>query len=281
MSPKMDKKEFDELALARGISDPDYYGAILSITDQVTLIKETDPIIVGVSGAPGSGKSTLAAMLVNVLQQVGGFRTAVLALDDFYRTREERERMAIDIHPLFAVRGVPGTHDMALLNRVIESIRAGEVTMHPVFNKAEDDRDEEWRTVEPLDVLVLEGWCLGAIPQAESSLAIPVNELEETRDPDGRWRRRVNTELASADYQWASNCDINTFLAVPDMDSVFRWRLQQEQSLSPGARVMNEAGVREFIMYYERITRAMLKDLPGRVEITLFLDKAHCLIGHH
>ena len=65
------------------------------------------------------------------------------------------------------------------------------------------------------------------------------------------------------------------------MDSVFRWRLQQEQSLSPGARVMNEAGVREFIMYYERITRAMLKDLPGRVEITLFLDKAHCLIGHH
>ena len=276
---KMDKEEFDELALARGINDPDYHGAILSIADQVTSIKEADPIIICISGAQGSGKSTLAAMLVNVLQKVGGFRTAVLSLDDFYRTRQERERMAIDIHPLFAVRGVPGTHDIALLNRVIGSVKAGQVTTHPVFNKAKDDRDEQWRSMEPLDVLVLEGWCLGALPQAESSLAVPVNELEETRDPDGIWRRRVNAELASTDYQQAFNCDINTFLAVPDMESVFRWRLQQEQSLPPGGGVMDEAGVREFIIYYERITRAMLKDLPGRADITLFLDKAHCLTG--
>ena len=189
--------------------------------------------------------------------------------------------MAIDVHPLFAVRGVPGTHDMALLNRVIESIKAGQVTTHPVFNKAQDDRDGQWRTMEPVDVLVLEGWCLGALPQTESSLAIPVNELEETRDPDGRWRRRVNAELASTDYQRAFYSDISTFLAVPDMDSVFRWRLQQEQSLFPGASVMDEAGVREFIMYYERITRAMLVDLPGRVDITLFLDQSHCLVGNY
>ncbi len=278
---EMDKNEFDELVSARGINDPDYHGAILSITDQVTSIKKTDPIIIGISGAQGSGKSTLATILVNVLQKAGGFRAAVLSLDDFYRTREERARMAIDVHPIFAVRGVPGTHDMALLNKVIESIKAGQVTTHPVFNKAQDDRDEQWRTMEPVDVLVLEGWCLGALPQTESSLAIPVNELEETRDPDGRWRRRVNAELASTDYQRAFYCDISTFLAVPDMDSVFRWRLQQEQSLSAGASVMDEAGVREFIMYYERITRAMLVDLPGRVDITMFLDQAHCLVGNY
>jgi len=124
---------------------------------------------------------------------------------------------------------------------------------------------------------VLEGWCLGAKPQVESSLLVPINELEETSDPDGTWRRRVNAELASTEYQRLFDCDINTFLAVPDMESVFRWRLQQEQNLPVGTMIMSEAGVREFLMYFERITRAMLEEMPGRVDITLSLDKTHCL----
>ncbi|MCH8257259.1 MAG: kinase [Proteobacteria bacterium] len=273
----MDKNEFTELALARGVTDPNYYGAILSIANKITLKKGSDLLTVGIAGAQGSGKSTLAAMLVIILQKVAGYRAAVLSLDDFYKTRQERAQMAIDIHPLFAVRGVPGTHDVALLNRVIASIKAGQATTHPVFNKAEDDRDEAWRNVQCLDVLVLEGWCLGAKPQVESSLLVPINQLEETSDPDGTWRRRVNAELASTEYQRLFDCDINTFLAVPDMESVFRWRLQQEQNLPVGTRVMGEAGVREFLMYFERITRAMLEEMPGRVDITLSLDKTHCL----
>lgn len=273
----MDKNEFTELALARGVTDPNYYGAILSIANKITLKKGSDLLTVGIAGAQGSGKSTLAAMLVIILQKVAGYRATVLSLDDFYKTRQERAQMAIDIHPLFAVRGVPGTHDVALLNRVIASIKAGQATTHPVFNKAEDDRDEAWRNVQCLDVLVLEGWCLGAKPQVESSLVVPINELEETSDPDGTWRRRVNAELASTEYQRLFDCDINTFLAVPDMESVFRWRLQQEQNLPVGTRIMSEAGVREFLMYFERITRAMLEEMPGRVDITLSLDKTHCL----
>lgn len=273
----MDKNEFTELALARGVTDPNYYGAILSIANKITSKKGSDLLTVGIAGAQGSGKSTLAAMLVIILQKVAGYRAAALSLDDFYKTRQERAQMAIDIHPLFAVRGVPGTHDVALLNRVIASIKAGQATTHPVFNKAEDDRDEAWRNVQCLDVLVLEGWCLGAKPQVESSLLVPINELEETSDPDGIWRRRVNAELASTEYQRLFDCDVNTFLAVPDMESVFRWRLQQEQNLPVGTRVMGEAGVREFLMYFERITRAMLEEMPGRVDITLSLDKTHCL----
>lgn len=273
----MDKKEFDELALARGVDDPNYYQAILSIADKISSKKGAAPLTIGISGAQGSGKSTLAAMLVIVLQKVAGFRAAVLSLDDFYKTRQQRARMATDIHPLFAVRGVPGTHDVVLLNRVIERIKAGQATTHPLFNKAQDDREEEWRHVQRLDVLVLEGWCLGAVPQVESSLAMPVNEMEQMRDPDGTWRRRVNAELASVEYRQAFACDIHAFLAVPDMESVLRWRLQQEQSLPPGAKVMDEAGVREFVMYFERITRAMLAEMPGRADIALFLNEAHRL----
>ncbi|MBQ62430.1 MAG: kinase [Gammaproteobacteria bacterium] len=233
--------------------------------------------VVGVSGAQGSGKSTLATLLAIVLRETDGLRADVLSLDDFYKTREERLEMAADSHPLFAVRGVPGTHDVALLNLVLKTVRDGQAVTCPVFNKAEDDRKIKSRTLGSLDVLVLEGWCLGALPQPESSLEKPVNDLEAVRDPDGRWRRKVNGALASNEYQQAFDCDMLVFLAVPDMDSVLKWRLQQEQGLSSGAGVMDEGGIREFIMYFERITRAMLEDLPKRSDITLFLNEGHDL----
>jgi D-glycerate 3-kinase len=70
------------------------------------------------------------------------------------------------------------------------------------------------------------------------------------------------------------------FLAVPDMDSVLKWRLQQEQDLPPGAEVMDEGAIREFIMYFERITRAMLGDLPKRSDITIFLNEEHKILEY-
>ncbi len=274
---EMDKKEFGALALSMGVRDAGYYDAIRSIAAKITSRIQEGTFVVGVSGAQGSGKSTLATLLAIVLRETDGLRADVLSLDDFYKTREERLEMAADSHPLFAVRGVPGTHDVALLNLVLKTVRDGQAVTCPVFNKAEDDRKIKSRTLGSLDVLVLEGWCLGALPQPESSLEKPVNDLEAVRDPDGRWRRKVNGALASNEYQQAFDCDMLVFLAVPDMDSVLKWRLQQEQGLSSGAGVMDEGGIREFIMYFERTTRAMLEDLPKRSDITLFLNEGHDL----
>jgi D-glycerate 3-kinase len=277
---EMDRKDFDELALSMRVQDPGYYDAIQAIAAKITERIQKAPFIVEVSGAQGSGKSTLANLLVGVLQEVDGLKAGALSLDDFYKTRETRQKLAADSHPLFAVRGVPGTHDVALLNRVLESVRDRRTTKHPVFNKAEDDRDARWQTLESLDVLVLEGWCLGALPQPESLLEIPVNELEAVKDPGASWRRKVNGELASGEYRQAFDCDMRIFLAVPDMDSVLKWRLQQEQDLPPGAEVMDEGAIREFIMYFERITRAMLGDLPKRSDITIFLNEEHKILEY-
>ncbi len=286
--------EFQRLALARGIDDPNYYDAILAIVQMVSAKRGesgTSPVTVGIAGAQGSGKSTLAGLLRIVLENVPGLSATVLSLDDFYKTRGEREEMARSVHPLFAVRGVPGSHDMALLNRVVERLKSGLAVESPVFNKAQDDRSQQSRTIEAVDVIVLEGWCWGAIPQSEISLEKPVNELEKRRDSDGFWRRRVNDELASTHYQHAFDNDLTIFLAVPDMDSVYRWRLQQEHDLvnglvddldddlddglADGSRVMDEAEIREFIMYYERITLAMLTTMPDKADLTLTLDESH------
>ena len=75
-------------------------------------------IIVGLCGAQGSGKSTIAA--VTRLMLAGrGLKTVVLSLDDFYLTRDARERLAKEVHPLLAVRGPPGTHDVGLAGVVL------------------------------------------------------------------------------------------------------------------------------------------------------------------
>ncbi len=70
------------------------------------------PLLAGLCGAQGSGKSTAAAAIASLLEE-SGLPTAVLSIDDFYRTRAEREHLAREVHPLLLTRGVPGTHDVA------------------------------------------------------------------------------------------------------------------------------------------------------------------------
>jgi D-glycerate 3-kinase len=266
------REEFSAIAAASGIIDSGYYDALLNLADQVQVSKA---FTISVGGAQGSGKSTVAELLAVLLDKVFGQSANVLSLDDFYKTKEERMIMAGEIHPLFLVRGVPGTHDMRLMNSVVEKLKSGEVTNHPRFNKADDDRLADWETIGLTDVLILEGWCWGARSQSEETLIAPVNDLERNKDVDGVWRREVNTALNSDDYQRAFDNDLQVFLSVPNMEAVYRWRLQQEQGLQDGSSIMDEAGIREFIMYYERITRAMLIDSPASADVTLFLNEAH------
>jgi len=85
------------------------------------------PLIFGMCGAQGSGKSTLARALA------GRFPRAVaLSIDDFYLTRAERLRLAKEVHPLLATRGVPGTHDLDLANAVLTALERGEPVALPV-----------------------------------------------------------------------------------------------------------------------------------------------------
>ena len=191
------------------------------------------------------------------------------------------EEMGRDVHPMLSTRGVPGTHDTKLMRSVIDDLKAGENTEVPHFDKAEDDRGGYTPVVSrDLSLLIIEGWCWGAMPAASDELDHPVNDLEKEEDPDGRWRHYVNEQLAHGGYQEifdeAHTC---LFLSVPDLEAVVRWRWQQEQRLaetrSDGSRIMTESQVRRFIMHYERITRRMLEKMPERANITLYIDDQH------
>ena len=250
--------------------------ALRPIAERIAATDRGDaPLVVGLTGPQGSGKSAAAGALALLLQHCG-LRTLVLSIDDLYLTLAERRRLAIDVHPLFLTRGVPGTHDVALGRAVIESLdRAGETAV-PRFDKAGDDRRDpaDWDIVAgPVDVILFEGWCVGARPQTEAALVDPVNELERTRDPDGVWRRRANAALAGPYQDLFAAISFQVLLRAPSFQAVLGWRLEQEHKLrarEPG-KGQTDAEIAVFIRHYERLTRWIDAEMPGRADAVVQL----------
>lgn len=126
----------------------------------------------------------------------------------------------------------------------------------------------------PSAVLV-DGWCLGATPQAEADLAAPINALEAERDGQGIWRRAANAALAGPYAEAFARFDAVLFLKAPSFDAVLDWRCEQEAGLmglppadlSPARR----AELAVFIQHFERITRHMLAG-GVRAELVFQLD---------
>ncbi len=224
---------------------------------------------VGIGGGQGAGKSTLGR-LIQAAGQSMGVRIEVISLDDFYLPKAEREALAERVHPLLATRGPPGTHEMELLEATISALaRSGSVAI-PEFDKGRDDRVAHRSVDAPVDLVVLEGWCVGAPVRSPEELNEPVNSLERIDDAGAVWRDFV--ERALVDYQraYALLSDL-VFLRVPGLDAVRRWRLQQERERPPEQRLTAE-DVDRFVEHYERITRRMLRGTEAGVTVTLADD---------
>ena len=232
--------------------------------------------LIGIAGAQGSGKTTLARAAAE------RWGAAHLSLDDVYLTQAEREAKGRAVHPLFAVRGPPGTHDLSLLEATVEALRAagpGDRTPLPAFDKLVDDRrpEAQWPVFmgRPSAVLV-DGWCLGATAQTDGELVEPINGLEGARDGQGVWRRAVNAELAGPYAEVFARFDAVLFLKAPSFDAVLDWRCEQEAGLmglaSADLPSERRAELAVFIQGFERLTRSMLAG-GVRADVTFDLDE--------
>lgn len=236
------------------------------------------PLLIGLCGSQGSGKSTLCRELA---RHWAGEQllTAVLSLDDLYLTRAERECLRREVHPLLATRGPPGTHDVKLGIATLKALGSHARVRLPRFDKANDERcpQADWHVVAaPVDVILFEGWCVGARPQSRAMLVDPVNALESTEDVDGRWRTYVNERLADEYQTLFALIDVQVLLAAPGFDVVLKWRTQQERELraqTEGPAVMDDVALARFIQHYERLTRHILCEMPSRVDLLIPLDE--------
>ena len=242
---------------------------------QVVSILQADlrlPAVIGISGAQGSGKSTLARQLVQQFQQAG-LAAATVSLDDYYLSRAQRQQLAATVHPLLAQRGVPGTHDITRAIADARAVAQRQAVVLPQFDKALDEPGADL-TPQVLDLLVVEGWCVGVQPQAAAPLQHPVNTLEAAADTDGRWRQYVNQQLA-LDYQtyWQLLQPL-IWLQAPDWQSVCRWRARQELQLQQQRGLaMSQAELARFMLPFQRLTQAAWQQLPKRADVILQLDQ--------
>ena len=291
MDDEQNNREALQAVLARVVQEvslPDsvafnfmrWYAGVTRSLAQRAKIADIAPLV-GFSGCQGSGKSTLVALMAKVMREAYGVSAAVLSLDDFYLTKAARAALAESIHPLFATRGVPGTHDLALLNETIAALRqpgAEGALPVPAFDKSLDDRTDmvHWRQVSaPVQLIFLEGWCVGLMPQSECELEVPINQMEAEQDPSLLWRREVNRQLATEYTDVFGHLDALLLLQAPSFDAVFEWRWQQEQRLSEQFQqdhpdkpdpTMSRSEVADFVLHYQRLTEHALKTLPDRAD---------------
>lgn len=230
------------------------------------------PAIIGVSGAQGTGKSTLAQLLVTELTQ-RGIDSAAVSLDDYYLTAAERQQLAASVHPLLALRGVPGTHDIQRAISDVQQVLAGKAVALPVFDKALDERLAD-RPKQHFKLLIVEGWCLGLSAQSEAELVLPVNSLEAEEDTAVHWRHYVNQQLAGTYQQYFSLLKPLIWLKAPSWDSICQWRARQEQQLwQQRGKGMTDTQLARFMLPFQRLTLASWQQLPKRADYTIALNQ--------
>ena len=259
----------------------------LPISNQIfkNFLKNKKTKIIGLTGGQGSGKSTISNILKIILREKYKLNTITFSIDDFYKTRLERKKMAKNVSSLFLTRGVPGTHDVKLLNICLKKLKNSNFKkiLIPKFDKSIDDRlpKKKWQKIltKP-DVVIFEGWCVGVKPQKNRALMTPVNNLERIRDKNRIWRNRVNKELKNNYKKIFDLIDNIIFLKVPSFDYVYKWRLLQEQKLrsrTKGKKTMNDEQIKNFIMFYERLTKHMFKTSGLKANIIIKIDRKHKL----
>ena len=248
-------------------------------------IKKKKTKVIGLSGGQGTGKSTISNILKIILKEAYNLETVIFSIDDFYKTLKERKKMSKQISDLFLTRGVPGTHDTKMLFQCIKNLKADKFKKLsiPKFDKSIDNRlnKNKWLKVKKKpNIVIFEGWCVGAMAQKNKDLNFSVNQLEKRKDNKKIWRRKVNLELKKNYKKIFNLIDKLIFLKVPNFKYVFKWRLLQEKKLrimSKGNKTMNDKQIKNFIMFYERITKHMLKTLPKKADTIISIDNKHKL----
>ena len=249
-------------------------------------VSKDKTLIIGLAGGQGSGKTTISSILSIILKKYFKLNVFIVSIDDFYETRKNRKILSKKKHPLLMTRGVPGTHDIDLMSNFFKKIRAKNFRRLevPKFNKAIDDRYKKslwYKITSRPDVVIFEGWCVGAQPQKNNQLKKAINLLEKNQDKNLKWRSHVNKQLRTTYKRLFKQMDGLIYLKAKDFNLLRTWRLKQERKLKvqtkskKNLKIMNSTDVMNFMQTYQRITQQMFKDAIETSSVIMNLNSNH------
>jgi len=235
--------------------------------------KNARAAVIGWTAPQGGMKTIVGAALVKAFEKEG-INCVALGADDFYLTRTEQAALSekYKSNSLLQYRGNPGTMDVNLMIDTISKLREtneGDEVRIPRYDKSAysglGDRcpEEEWSVIKGrVDLVVLEGWCLGFEPveQTDGDL-VKINEF-------------LRDYARVYDY-------VDAFLVcqVDDVSWVYTWRQQAEDRMRKrGKEGMSPERIREFVdrfmpAYKQYLPKLYSEDiLPGRPQLNLKLD---------
>lgn len=159
-----------------------------------------------------------------------------------------------------------GTSVLRNLKKINE-VDAGTVDI-PIFDKSlfngQGDRISDGETVKgPVDVVVLEGWCVGFLPTSKELVEERLKEPVPTLEPDMFDMKAfvsvdhvlaVNEQLKRYVEWWSA---LDAFIQIKGPSSaqlsiIYQWRLQQEHNMKTknGGKGMTDDQVKTFVDRY-------------------------------
>ena len=230
-----------------------------------------------ISGSQGIGKTTILEILNRNFHKFFGKKILSLSLDDFYYDKAKREILSKNIHPLLRTRGVPGTHNTKEILNVIKKFNKSEYPVKvSIFDKLKDSRRKKQRIINgKTDIIILEGWCCGSPPINKKYLQKNINILEKRFDKKLIWRNFYNNKLKNEYSELFKKFDKLIYFKAPNFSHVFDWRLKQEKNMNitkNSKQTMNKKKIAEFIQHYEKVTKWMMKVLPTKADLTVYIN---------
>ena len=226
-----------------------------------------------IAGSQGSGKSSLSKLIKLYLEKFCYKSVVIISMDDFYLSKSQRTQLSKNIHPLFLTRGVPGTHDLELMNKKIKQILNKEFPIYlPIFDKVSDSRKRTYKKILKADVVIFEGWCAGSQPVDQNYLQKNFNNLEKHKDKNFIWRNSYNKYLN--EYQKLfSQFNFFIYFQFNHWDHVLNWKYKQELELRDKKKDLAlKKYLKEFVQYYEKVSKWMHLKAPKYCSILIKLD---------
>ena len=197
-------------------------------------------LIIGIQGGQGTGKSTMTTELEQILT-TKGYKTHHFSIDDFYTSSKDREifRKKHPTNSFYQIaRGMPGTHNLKTLTKILDRIQKKQPFAIPIFDKSlhngQGDQIKKIINVRsPQDIILFEGWCV-AIPNITKKVLQATckkyNFNLKKLDPTGKSQNILIQQIKEYQPIW-KKLNYMIMLKPPNPQMHKIWRNQAEQQL--------------------------------------------------